>query len=62
MAKAHIEKRDRSGKALCGARIPDDFHPWRTDLETCERCVNIDDKLRREGAARAQATEVRRTR
>jgi hypothetical protein len=51
--KAHIERRDRSGKALCGASMPEDFNPWTTHLETCERCSKIDYKRREEGAAKA---------
>ncbi len=38
--KSHI--RDRStGRALCGANIPEDYHPWRSTAESCERCASI---------------------
>jgi hypothetical protein len=38
--KSHIEDR-RTGKALCGAKIPEDFDPWRTSAESCQRCVDL---------------------
>lgn len=39
--KAHIERRDRSRKVLCGVTIPADYNPWSTSLESCERCARI---------------------
>jgi hypothetical protein len=40
MAKLHTERRDGSGKALCGVDLPHDHDAWAR-LETCERCVAV---------------------
>jgi hypothetical protein len=55
--KQHIERRDNSGKTLCGIDLPEGFTAW-SDHESCERCGKIQDKAEREGAKRSVTEAV----